>query len=116
MGIRYYQLRLVDRHWPRWNADFGDFAADASAVADFDQPPCGNDDVVCGVLRRVVPAASHGPALGGLLAGALSERACDLAAVSKPAGLGRVCGNDVFNGFGSVLVCGFGSRLGNAPR
>ena len=68
VGLRDRQLRLVDRDRPRGNVDLGDPLAVATGMADLDQPVRRGDDPVRRRLRRAVPAASHGPPLGLLLA------------------------------------------------
>src|SRR5258706_8371140 len=73
----------------------------------------GGDDAVCGGMRWAVSADAPGPGAEVLLHPALSEHDEPLAAVSQPAGVGCVCGGDVFDDLAAVLVHRAGSRSGD---
>ena len=104
-GFRHHQLCLVDRHWPRGHADFGNPVAAQAAVAQFDQPVCRSDDTFCRGLRRIVSGISYGPTVVGILAFSISQRDGNMAAIPQPADVGCVRGIDIRNGFAFVLVC-----------
>ena len=116
VGLRDRQLRLVDRHRPRRDADLGDPAAAAAGVADLDQPVRRGDDALRRRLRRHVPAPPPGPPLGLLLADAVPEHDGAVAPVAQPAGLGRLRGVDLRHGLAAVLVRRPDPRPGDAPR
>ena len=59
LGVRHHQLRLVDRHRPRRDADLRDPAAVPAEVAHVDQPLRRGDDAVRGHLRAALPADPH---------------------------------------------------------
>ncbi len=116
MGICDRQFRLVDRHRPRRHVDLGDSVAAAAKVAAVDQSFRRSDDPVRGRLRWIVSAASPGTPVVFLLAVSLSEHHGHPAAVSQPAGLGRVCGVHLLHRFVAVLVSRFDSRSGHPAR
>ncbi len=62
----------------------------------------------------IFPLGPHRTAVARVLDGAVSQHHAVLAAVPQPAGLGRVCGLDLFHDFVAVLVCGVDSRPGHA--
>ena len=64
-------------------------------------------------VRGTLSIASSGAPMVCLLARSISEHDGNVAAVSQPARLGRVCCFDVCDGFFSVLVCRLDSRSGN---
>ena len=68
------------------------------------------------VLRRYLPADPRRASVAGILALPLPEHDERLAAVPKPAGVGRVCGFDVCVDLGDLLVHGNDSRLRDAAR
>ena len=78
--------------------------AAASEVAHLDQPFRRSDDALRGGLRRAVPAAAPGAAMGFLLAPALPGHDGPLAAISQSAGMGRICGQHLFHSVAHVLV------------
>ncbi len=114
VGVRDRQLRLVDRHRPRRYADLGDPAAAQAGLADVDQPVRRGDDPLRRGLRRAVPAVAPGPALGLLLAAAVSQHDGPLAAVAQPAHLGRLRRLDLRHGVAAVLVRRPDPRPGHA--
>ena len=117
LGLRHHQLRLVDRHRPRRNADLGDSAPLPPAVADVDQPLRRGDDALCRCVRGDVPAAAYRPTVAGyLLAVPVPEHDGPVAAVPQSADLGRVCGLDLRHGVGAVLVHRTRPRHGHAAR
>src|SRR5207253_10896436 len=86
-------------------ADTRDPAAFPAAVAHLDHPLRGSDDALRGGVRGDVPAAAHRPSLAGrLLAVPVPEHDAALAAVPKPAHLGRVRGHDLLHGLAALLV------------
>src|SRR5208337_4705087 len=87
-----------------------------AVLAEFHQPLCRGDDAVCGSLRRHVPAAAHGASVAVLLDVPLSQYHELLAAIPQPAGMGRVCGFDLCDDFGPVLVRGIDPRPGDPAR
>ena len=73
LGLRDYQLCVVDRHRPRRHADLGDSAAVQAGLAQLDQPLCRGDDDLRRRLRRHVPADPRGPPVAGVLAVPVSQ-------------------------------------------
>ena len=59
LGLRHHQLRLVDRHRPRWDADQRNPLPLPAALADGDQSLQRGDDHLRGDVRGLVPAAAH---------------------------------------------------------
>ena len=117
LGLRDYQLRVVDRHRPRRHADLGDPAALQADMAHLDQPLCRGDDAVRRRERGDIPAAAHRPAVArDLLAVPVSEHDGRVAAVPQPAHLGRLRGLDVRHGLAAVLVRRTDSRPRDAAR
>ena len=117
LGLRHHQLRLVDRHRPRRDADFGDPAAAPAGLAHLDQPVRGSHDALRRGVRRNVPVDSHGPPVaGGVLAVSLPEQHEPVAAVPQPAHLGRVRGINLRIGVAALLVRRPRPRPGHLPR
>ena len=85
-------------------------------LAHLDQPVCGSDDAVRRRVRRHLPAVPHRSAVARLLAASLPEHDGRLAAVQKPAGLGRLRRLDVRHGVGAVLVRRPRARSRDAAR
>ena len=116
LGLRDHQLRVVDRYRSRGNPDLGHPAAAEAIVAQLDQPLRGSHDAVRGGLRRYVPAAPHGPSVAGVLDVPVSQHDGGMATVPQPAGVGRVCGFDLRDDLGGVLVRGPGARFRHHAR
>ena len=55
LGLRHHQLRVVDRHRPRRDADLGDPAPVPAEVAHLHQPLRRDHDPVLGDVRRLFP-------------------------------------------------------------
>ena len=104
LGIRDRQLRLVDRDRPRRDADLGDPAAAAAGVAHLDQPVRRGDDALRRGPGGDVPDPPPGPPVARLLARPLPQHDGALAAVAKPARLGRLRGLDLRDGVAALLV------------
>jgi hypothetical protein len=111
LGVRHYQLRLVDRHRSRRNADFRDSAAAQSKMAHVDQPFRRSDDAFCRRLRRMFPLLHTGRPWLAYWLFPVSEHDGDVASISQPFDVGRFRGFDLRDGFGFVLVCRFDSRF-----
>ena len=62
------------------------------------------------------PAAAHGTSVAFLLAYPVPKHDVPLAAIPQPAGLGRVCGFHIRDGFAAFLVCRADSRSSDAAR
>src|SRR4051812_33276662 len=103
MGISDSHLRLVDRHWTCGHVHLRIPVLDAPKVAEFDQPVRRGNDDFCSPLRRDVSRPASGPAMGRLLAGAVSEFIWRLAAVSVATCLGFLRGFYLPDGFDPVL-------------
>ena len=116
LGLCDHQLRLVGRHRPRRDVYQRVSAAAAAGLAHLDQSIRRSDDALRRRVRRHVPAAAPGPAVGVLLADAVSEHDAALAAVPQPAGVGRVRGQHLCDGVADVLVCRPDSGSGDAAR
>src|SRR5207248_2865850 len=116
VGIRDYEFRVVDRHWPRGNANLRDPLAPASEVAHLDQPSGRSDDHLCRHVRGTVSALAPWPALVLLFPASLSQHDGTLAAISQRAGLGRFRRQYLFYGVAAVLVHGHDPRSGDPSR
>ena len=117
LGLRDYQLRVVDRHRPRRHADLGDPAALQADMAHLDQPLRRSDDAVRGRQRGDLPAAAHRPSVArDVLAVPVSEHDGRVAAVPQPAHLGRLRGLDIRHRLAAVLVRRTHSRPRDAAR
>jgi hypothetical protein len=64
LGLRDRQLRLVDRHRPRRDADLGDPALAAPELAQLDQPVREADDDLRRRLRRPLSGSATPAARG----------------------------------------------------
>src|SRR5437879_11010978 len=116
LGIRHCQFCLVDRYRPRRNTDFRDSAFIAAVLAEFHQPIRRSYDAVCCGLRRYVPGAPSWASLAGVLAVPLSQHYESVAAVPKPAGVGRLRRIDVRHDLFAVLVHRIDSGPGHSAR
>ena len=114
MGICDHQLRLVGGNRPRGHAHFRHSAAAEPEMAQLDQPVRRGHDSVRRGLRGHVPLAASGPRLDFLLALPVPECDGHPAAVSQPAGVGRVRGIHLRDCFAAVLVYRLGARSGHA--
>ena len=106
----------MDRHRSCRHVDLGHSAAVASRMANVDQPVRRSDDLIRRGLRGSVSALAHGSAMVLLLDVSLPQHDESLAAISQPAGLGRVCGVDLFHRLAAVLVHRPRARHGHAAR
>src|ERR1051325_11380966 len=104
LGLRDYQLRVVDWHWPRGNIDFSDSPAPATKVANVHQSLRGSDDAIRGRASGHVSDLPPRPAVACVLAVPLPEHNGNLAAISQPPDVGRVRCFDLCNGVSAVLV------------
>ena len=74
LGLRDYQLRLVDRYWTRRYADFRNPLAVQTEMAQLHQPVCGSHDTLRRRLRGYVPCDPYRTTVAGnLLALPLSD-------------------------------------------
>src|SRR5262249_41138951 len=101
------------RDRPCGHFDLRDPSAAAAVVANLDQPICGGDDALCRRLRRHVPSAAYRSSVDGLLSLPAAEYDGDVAELPQPVDVGRVCGHNLCDGLGVVLVYGLnpGFRL-----
>ena len=117
LGLRDYQLRVVDRHRPRGHAHLGDPAALQTDMAHLDQSLRRSDDALRGRQRSDIPDPAYGTSLArDLLAVPVSEHDGRVAAVPQPAHLGRLRGLDIRDRLAAVLVRGTHSRSRDAAR
>ena len=116
VGLRDYQLCVVDRYRPCRDADLGDSASVQAGLAQLDQPFRRGDDDFRGGLRRPVPADPRRTSVAGILAVPVSKHDELLAAVPLAAAVGRVRGFNVRDHLGGVLVHRNDSRPGDAAR
>ncbi len=73
VGLGYYQLRLVDRYWSRWYADFGHPFTLPSEMEDRCKPGCRSDDHFCRYLCCLVSGYSRRKNLDCILLLSLSK-------------------------------------------
>ncbi len=104
MGLRYYELRVLDRYRPRWYADLGDSVFAPAKMENGDQPFGGSDDDFRGDDGGYLPALAHRTSVGGLLAGAAAERQVIVGELPLPVVVGRVRRFDLLYDFIAVLV------------
>jgi hypothetical protein len=116
MGLRDYQLRLVDRNRPRGHADIGNPVASQARMAHVHQSVRRSDDSFRCSVRRPVPGSALGPAVVRVLADPVPEHDGYLASVSKPSRVGCVRGVHVCDSFIALLVCRVDSRSRHSSR
>ena len=117
LGIRDRQLRLVDRHRPRRHADFRDSAASASKTWRTSINRFAEAMTLFAVAcAGLFPLLHLGRPWLRVLAVPVSEHDGDLAAVPKPADVGRVRGLDVRDGVAALLVRRADPRPRDAAR
>src|SRR5207237_3614972 len=116
LGIRDREFCLVDWNRACGNADFCDSSFTAAVLAEFHQPIRRSYDAVCCGLRRYVPGAPSWASLAGVLAVPLSQHYESVAAVPKPAGVGRLRRIDVRHDLFAVLVHRIDSGPGHSAR
>src|SRR5437773_4533952 len=104
MGVCDREFRVVDRHWPRRDIYFRDFTAALSILAHCDQSAGRGDDAFRRRVRGLDAAAPSRPALGLLLAFAISRYDGRMAAISQPAGVGHFRSRHLSYRFYSILV------------
>src|SRR5438067_158296 len=104
LGICDCEFRLVDWDRARRHVHLRDFAVDVSTLAHRHQSLLRSDDIIRDRMRGNVPVAPSRAALGFLLAVSISGYDENVAAVSQPAGVGRVCSWHIFYSVAVVLV------------
>ena len=104
MGICDRKFCLVDRHRARGDIYFGNFTAAFSALAHCDQSAGRGDDAFRRRVRGLDAAASSRPAMGLLLAFAISRYDGRMAAISQPAGVGHFRSRHLSYRFYFILV------------
>ena len=117
LGLRYHELRILDRYRSRRNAHLGDSAAVSPAVENLDQPLRRSHDHLRGHVRRHVSRDTHGASLGCVLYLPLSESARALMGqLPLPPGLGRGGHQHILDRVALLLVPGDDSRSGHLTR
>ena len=116
MGLRDRQLRVVDRYRACRYAHLRHPSIVAAVLAQLHQPVRRGHDAVCSGFRRHLSAGAHWPSVARLLDGPLPEHYELLAAIPQSAGVGRVCGLDLFHDLAPVLVHWTHPGFGHAAR
>ena len=104
LGLADRQLRVLDRHRPRRNADLGDPVPVPAEVAHLDQPLVGGDDHLRGHGGGLFPAIHVGRIWVIYWVFPMPNQMAHVAELQEPAALGRVRGQHLLHGVRAVLV------------